>query len=165
MDAEYLDFPDATFDHVLCGFGIMFFPDQNLALREFWRVLKPGGQLGVSTWRVDQTSELKAVMNQLGMAPPRRPGWISEANDLSNLLQHAGFTKVQVDEESHPFRYTDIEQYWMQARGTGMRRVLDNLGAADANRVRAALAERFSLYRQSDGFYVPSSALLAFGHR
>jgi ubiquinone/menaquinone biosynthesis C-methylase UbiE len=26
MDAEQLDFPDAAFDRVLCGFGIMFFP-------------------------------------------------------------------------------------------------------------------------------------------
>lgn len=26
-DAEHLEFLDATFDRVLCGFGIMFFPD------------------------------------------------------------------------------------------------------------------------------------------
>lgn len=26
MDAEHLDFPDGTFDRVLCGFWIMFFP-------------------------------------------------------------------------------------------------------------------------------------------
>jgi ubiquinone/menaquinone biosynthesis C-methylase UbiE len=25
MDAEHLNFPDSTFDRVLCGFGIMFF--------------------------------------------------------------------------------------------------------------------------------------------
>ena len=48
MDAEHLDFPDALFDRVLCGFGIMFFPDQPRALGEFRRVLKPGGRLGLS---------------------------------------------------------------------------------------------------------------------
>ena len=40
MDAEHLDFPDASFDRVLCGFGIMFPPDQFQALSEFRRVLR-----------------------------------------------------------------------------------------------------------------------------
>ena len=35
MDAEQLEFPDGAFDRVLCGFGIMFFPDQEKALSEF----------------------------------------------------------------------------------------------------------------------------------
>ena len=26
MDAEHLDFPDASFDRVVCGFGVMFWP-------------------------------------------------------------------------------------------------------------------------------------------
>src|SRR5262249_3356453 len=62
MDAEHLDFPDATFDRVLCGFGIMFFPNQIQALDEFRRVMKPGGRLAVSTWRVTQNSEIHAAM-------------------------------------------------------------------------------------------------------
>src|SRR5215213_2543347 len=32
MDAEHLDFPDAAFDRVLCGFGVMFFPAVSHAL-------------------------------------------------------------------------------------------------------------------------------------
>src|SRR5580700_5807231 len=54
MDAEHLEFPNATFDRVLCGFGIMFFPNQHRALAEFRRVLKPSGRLAVSTWRISQ---------------------------------------------------------------------------------------------------------------
>ena len=58
MDAEHLDFPDATFDHVLCGFGVMFFPDQGRALAEFRRVLRPRGQVCVSTWQRSQAADL-----------------------------------------------------------------------------------------------------------
>ena len=61
MTAEHLDFPDATFDRVLCGFGMMFFPDQLRAFGEFRRVVKSGGRLAVSTWRVSQTSEIEAA--------------------------------------------------------------------------------------------------------
>src|SRR5688572_1828294 len=42
MDAEALDFDSDTFDVVLCGFGLFFFPHLEKALAEFMRVLKPG---------------------------------------------------------------------------------------------------------------------------
>ena len=60
-------FPDAAFDRVLCGFGLMFFPHQDQALAEFRRVLKPGGRLGVSTWRASQAEDLQAVLEDLGL--------------------------------------------------------------------------------------------------
>src|SRR5687767_3132125 len=66
MDAEDLDFPEAAFDRVFCGFGIMFFPNLHRALAEFRRVLKPSGRLGVSTWRVTDTEDLIAVLRDLG---------------------------------------------------------------------------------------------------
>src|SRR6266498_4392633 len=50
MDAEHLDFRDSSFDAVLCGFAIFFFPQLERALAEFRRVLKPGGSIAVSTW-------------------------------------------------------------------------------------------------------------------
>src|SRR5687768_13477137 len=50
MDAEHLEFPDASFDCVLCGFALGFFPRLEQALDEFVRVLKPGGRLATSTW-------------------------------------------------------------------------------------------------------------------
>ena len=77
MDAEQLDFPDATFDRVLCGFGVMGVPNMGGALDEFRRVLKPTGRLGVSTWRVSESEDLSAALEELGLKTPR-PGWITE---------------------------------------------------------------------------------------
>lgn len=50
MDAEHLDFPDASFDLVVCTFSVMFFPDVPQAMREVARVLKPGGRIGLTVW-------------------------------------------------------------------------------------------------------------------
>src|SRR5712692_1124003 len=47
-DAERLDFADQRFDVVLCASSLFFVPDMLAALREWWRVLKPGGQVGFS---------------------------------------------------------------------------------------------------------------------
>lgn len=44
-DALHLPFPDQTFDHMAAGFALRNFADLGLALREMFRVLKPGGRL------------------------------------------------------------------------------------------------------------------------
>ena len=48
--AERLPFADAAFDAVTCQFGLMFLEDRTAALRQMWRVLRPGGRLVVTVW-------------------------------------------------------------------------------------------------------------------
>jgi ubiquinone/menaquinone biosynthesis C-methylase UbiE/predicted ester cyclase len=43
-DAENLDFPDESFDTVVCTYGLCTIPDDQAAVREAKRVLRPGGR-------------------------------------------------------------------------------------------------------------------------
>ena len=54
-DAARLPFPDAAFDRVVCGFGVMFLPDRPAAYAEVARVLAPGGRFLFTTWDVVAT--------------------------------------------------------------------------------------------------------------
>src|SRR5215470_7526655 len=49
-DAQALPFEDASFDLVLCLFGVMFFPDKIRANAEARRVLRPGGRYVLVTF-------------------------------------------------------------------------------------------------------------------
>jgi ubiquinone/menaquinone biosynthesis C-methylase UbiE len=56
-DAHGLPFDDATFDTVVCTFGLCAIPDIDKALDEMTRVLRPGGKLILvdhveSSWRI-----------------------------------------------------------------------------------------------------------------
>ncbi|KAL4452437.1 hypothetical protein ABPG75_008099 [Micractinium tetrahymenae] len=54
-DAEDLHrYPDASFDAVTCSLGLMFMPSDNAALREFARVLKPGGVFVATLWQAQE---------------------------------------------------------------------------------------------------------------
>jgi demethylmenaquinone methyltransferase / 2-methoxy-6-polyprenyl-1,4-benzoquinol methylase len=44
-DAQYLPFPDNTFDCITIAFGLRNVTDKSMALRSMLRVLKPGGRL------------------------------------------------------------------------------------------------------------------------
>jgi len=47
-DAESLSFPDGSFNAVICECAFCTFPDKSKAASEFTRVLKPGGNVGIS---------------------------------------------------------------------------------------------------------------------
>ena len=161
QDAERLAFPDASFDRVLCGFGVMFFPDQDAALREFKRVLKRAGTLAVSTWCVSQAEELSRLCRELGFRVGEPPGWITEPQVLERLVARNGFSDVRVRKDAHTFRYAGLDEYWQQAMGTGLRGLLMSLDEAARQNLREAFAERMKPHQRPDGLYLEASALIA----
>lgn len=44
-NAQHLEFDDAAFDTVVCTFSLCGVPDDEVAVAEMWRVLRPGGSL------------------------------------------------------------------------------------------------------------------------
>lgn len=49
-DAEQLQLDDEQFDVALCALGLMYVPEPVAALREMYRVLKPGGRAVAAVW-------------------------------------------------------------------------------------------------------------------
>jgi SAM-dependent methyltransferase len=64
--AEAMPFEDNYFDAVVSQFGLMFFEDRPTALKEMFRVLRPGGHLAVAVWdSVENTPAYAAVTGML----------------------------------------------------------------------------------------------------
>lgn len=73
-DALQLPFADATFDAVLCQFGVMFFPDKARAFAEARRVLKPGGIYLFNVWdRITENEFADVVTTSLEGVFPEDP--------------------------------------------------------------------------------------------
>ena len=60
-DAQALDFPDESFDTVLCALGLCAIPDDRRAVTEMTRVLRPGGRLLLADHVAASASALRAV--------------------------------------------------------------------------------------------------------
>ena len=43
-----MNFPDDSFDVIVCQQGLQFFPDRKVAAREMLRILVPGGRVALS---------------------------------------------------------------------------------------------------------------------
>jgi len=88
--AEALPFPDCTFDFALIVTTICFVDDANLACREAWRVLNPGGWLVVGL--VDADSELgKRYEARKDESPFYRNARFFSVSELTRIMAEAGF--------------------------------------------------------------------------
>lgn len=112
-DAMDLRFPDASFDVVTIGFGLRNVADRGRALREFRRVLRPGGRLMVLDFSTPTAKPLKVLHNFLyfGVMPKagRAVAWHHDAHlytadsirtwlsrdELRTMMREAGFTDAR----------------------------------------------------------------------
>lgn len=87
-DSERLFFNNASFDAIICECAFCTFPDKAAAAREFGRVLKPGGRVGLSdiTRARELPPELKTLMAWVACIADARP-----AQEYAQLLAGAGF--------------------------------------------------------------------------
>jgi hypothetical protein len=68
QDVQQMSFPDDVFDHILTFDVLEHVPDHGMALREFFRCLKPGGRLMVTVpfrW-TSQTHQIRAELRSNG---------------------------------------------------------------------------------------------------
>src|SRR5215469_6791642 len=63
--AENLPFPANSFDVVVSRFGIMFFPSPVDSIREWLRVLKPGGRIVAAVWHFANKNPFFHVVTQV----------------------------------------------------------------------------------------------------
>lgn len=141
MDAEQLDFPDATFDALLCGFGLMFFPHPVAALAGFRRVLRPRGLLGLSyltetALRDERWAWRMEIAEELGLKTSRAPTALEDVDDLRAAVSAAGFQDIHVEDDRTELRFADADDYWAWTWSHGMRAQYEMMDATTLERYK-----------------------------
>jgi SAM-dependent methyltransferase len=142
---ERLAFPPASFDAVLCGFGLFFAANMEALIRTLWRLLRPGGRLGITTWGGDafEPAHSGAFAPSLAAEAPALAAlpepWrrADTPSDMSALLRGADIP-AEIIEVRSSFLLRGPEDWWTIVIGIGTRWYIEQMDPATRERVRIA---------------------------
>jgi ubiquinone/menaquinone biosynthesis C-methylase UbiE len=165
MDAETLDLPDAAFDVVLCSLGLMYVPDPQRAVREWLRVLKPGGRVAIAVWGkrsncgwspvfpiVDAEVESDVCPTFFSLGDP---------DALAMLCRDAGFEHVRQRRIATILNYEDADAACDAAFVGGPVALAWSRFDAEARaRARARYKYAIEPWRRSQGYRIPGEFVI-----
>lgn len=116
-----------------------------LAVRELWRAVAPGGKLAITTWgprffepaTTAFWNSIREVRPDLfkGFNPWDR---ICDRKSLLQLLNTSGIDHAEIFEEANAHSIESPGTWWAAVLGTGYRGTIDQLNAHDLEQVRSA---------------------------
>jgi len=175
-DAHALPFPDRSFDLATSRFGVMFFRDVSLALRELRRVLREGARACFLAWGpFDQPywqTTMGIVHGHVGgpLLQPNGPDpfRFAEPGSLSEVLRSAGFREVHEETKVAPWTWPGTpEEVWEQAQAVSVpfRPMLDRVPSKMWPQIHAEVHSAVRKHYDGEKITFGASVVLAAGQK
>ena len=169
-DAQDLPFDDASFDLVLCLFGVMFFPDKVRANAEARRVLRQGGSYVLVTFNhLDLNPIPQAAGEAVASLFPADPRYMergpfsyTDAALVEEDLRSAGFESIELETVELSSSVTARDAAHGIVLGSPFRAEIERLDPSALERATTAVEEALLAW---DGKSAPMSAHVATATR
>ncbi len=170
MDAEQVEFKNNYFDAAMCAFGIFFLPDMDKALKNWLRVLKPGGQLAFTTFAGNAFQPMAELfrtrMEKFGIVF-ENSAWqrLDQQDDCRLLLENAGATDIRVVEKQMGYHLNTTDDWWAVLWNSGFRGYLEQLDAQQLADFRAQHLQEIAELLTDKGLWMDVDVIFAGGHK
>ena len=173
-DMEQLEFPDGVFDAVLSASSLFFLPDMAAGLREWMRVLKPGGRIAVAGYGASAFRPLsdlfEARIRSYGvqLAAPARPfSWqrLTEPEQCLSLFRQAGLENIEVFSEQPGYHLHDATEWWDIVWNSGFRGPVSQLTPEQLAQFKREHLEEVGRVATPRGIWLDVAAIFAIGHK
>ena len=149
-DMTRTGFPDASFDAVVCVFGLSLAPDMLAFVADLWRMVRPGGRLAITTWGPRLWAPLhdvwrNAVRLERGDLVSDFHPWeaTNTPTALAGLLTAGGIPRehLRILPEFDIWPLRSAHDWWAIVMGSGLRWTMEQLSPEAAARVRTTNLE------------------------
>ena len=176
MDGENITLPDNTFDAVISRVGLIYFPDQQKALREMLRVLKPGGKISAIVYSTPDKNQFfsipVSIIRKRANLPPPLPGQpgpfsLGSPGVVEKVYADAGFKNIRVAAIDSPVRMNSAKecvQFEKESFGA-LHQMMAKLTDAEKSSVWEEIEQELSKFENGKGFSGPCEMLVAVGEK
>lgn len=175
-DAESLALDAASFDAVIMNFGMLHLEHPDRAMREVFRILRPGGLFAFTVWDIPQRTAgfgvvLSAIQKHgdINVSIPAGPPFFrfSDLEEAARELTPVGFTDI---------RSIVVPQTWRLATADRLFEIMMNASVRNAALLHAQRPEVLAAilneirsgletFRTAAGFELPMPAILTSARR
>lgn len=164
---------DRSFDVVVLNAVFHWLPEKTGPLLSFWRVLRPGGRLGISTGLKGHVTEMQQAGREVLSEPPfdqyprQRPTitFKVDADELRALCQTTGFQPIKVEVREHEYRHPDPEALIRFHEASSFGNLFAHLPDDLRGPARDRLRERLGGLMTADGIVIHNRRLVAVAER
>jgi SAM-dependent methyltransferase len=171
MDAEELDVADGSFDAVISRLGLIYFPDQQRALAEIRRALRPLGRVSAIVYSTPERNGFfsipVSIIRRVAGLPAPAPGLpgpfsLGAPGVLESAYEAAGFDDVEVRTVEAPVRFSsaaDCVRFERESFGA-LHAMLAGVPEDERNAVWAEIEDALGQFEGPDGFVGPCELLV-----
>jgi ubiquinone/menaquinone biosynthesis C-methylase UbiE len=176
MDGENLSLPDNSFDAVVSRVGLIYFPDQQRALGEMLRILKPGGRIAAVVYSTPDKNKffsipVSIIRNRAKLPPPApgQPGPFSLGGDgvIEAAFEKAGFTNVKTLKVDSPVVLPNVKfcvQFENESFGA-LHQMMSGLSEEEKKSVWQEIENELKQFETEKGFSGPCEMMVAVGEK
>ena len=176
LDGENLTLPDATFDSVISRVGLIYFPDQQRALKEMLRVLKPGGKVAAIVYSTPEKNKffsvpVSIIRNRAKLPPPLpgQPGPFSLGAEgiIESAFSQAGFINVKSELVDSPLLLPSAKEcvrFEKESFGA-LHQMMSTLSDSEKDSVWNEIEEELKKFETQNGFAGPCEMVVAVGEK
>jgi ubiquinone/menaquinone biosynthesis C-methylase UbiE len=170
MDAEELQLSDSSFDVALCALGLMYFPNPIQALREMYRILKPGGRAIAAVWGKRQNcgwAEIFPIVDRR-VASEVCPMFFSLGNEemLLRSFNEAGFSNTNSQRIKTQLQYNSVDDACGAAFAGGpVALAYSKFSKQTKAEVHAEYLGSIEAYRSDKIYNVPGEFVITTGYK
>lgn len=176
LDGESLDVAEASFDAVISRLGLIYFPDQQRALRAMRRALKPGGRAAAIVYSTPERNGFfsipVSVIRTRATLPPPLPGQpgpfsLGGAGVLATAFKSAGFTDVTSRVIAAPVRLSSAAEcvLFEQESFGALHQMLASLDSQGKSAAWAEIEAKLRPFERDGRFEGPCELVVAVGTR
>jgi SAM-dependent methyltransferase len=175
--ADDLPFSDNSFDAVVSRFGVMFFPSPVDSIREWLRLLKPGGRIAMAAWHFAERNPfhycVAQVVERYAESPPPVPDSpdafrFATPGKLLTVLAEAGAVATSERLLRFPIRASlSVEDFWT-LRSEMSEKLRTKLGCLSNQQITALtgeVIEALTPYSSDQGISFPAEVLIVGGRK